>query len=52
MVSTAKHGNQESVQVDLSLLSGIVGEMEDMKDMISGLKSKYTGAKVSVMSFQ
>ena len=48
MVASAKHNQQDTVQVDLSLLSGIVGEVEDLKEALVALKSKYTGAKVGL----
>jgi len=47
ILTTARHAGKESIQLDVSLLGGLVGEMEDMKEMIVALKNKYTGAKVS-----
>lgn len=46
LVASAKHANNDKVQVDLMLLANIVSETEDLRDQISGLRSKYTGAKV------
>ena len=46
-VEAAKHGGQEVVQVDLAVLTGVVSEVEELKDAITALKNKYTGAKVS-----
>jgi hypothetical protein len=48
IVAEAKHNGKEKVEVDLGLLSGIVGEVEELRDALSGLKSKYTGVKVSL----
>jgi predicted RNase H-like nuclease (RuvC/YqgF family) len=47
MIATAKHNGKESVPIDVALLNGLVLEMEDMKEIISALRNKYTGAKVS-----
>lgn len=46
MVATNKHIGHDTIPVDLNLLSGIVAEVEDLKDFIAGLTNKYTGAKV------
>ncbi len=46
MVATNKHIGHDTIPVDLNLLSGIVAEVEDLKDVIAGLTNKYTGAKV------
>ena len=46
MIATAKHTQQESVTVDLSLLSSMLSEAEDLKDTLASLNRKYTGAKV------
>lgn len=46
-IAQAKHNGKETVPVDVTLLNGLVMEMEDMKEIIVSLKSKYTGAKVS-----
>lgn len=51
MVADAKHGNREKVEVDVKVLSGVVAEIEELKDVISGLRNKYTGAKVSTSFF-
>lgn len=47
LVADAKQGSKERVEVDVRLLSGIVAEVEELKEVISGLRNKYTGAKVS-----
>lgn len=47
LVASAKHGNTENVSVDLTVLSGVVAEVEELRDIVVGLRSKYTGAKVS-----
>ena len=49
MIAQAKHNGKENVPVDVALLNGLVMEMEDMKEIIVALKSKYTGAKVSLL---
>jgi hypothetical protein len=46
-VAGAKHAGEQTVSVDLSVLVGIVAEVEELKEFTTGLKSKYTGAKVS-----
>ena len=46
-VAAAKHGGQENVQVDLTVLSGVISEVEELKDALTALKNKYTGVKVS-----
>lgn len=46
VVAGARHGTQDSVQVSLGVLNGIVGEVEDLRDALSGMKNKYTGVKV------
>lgn len=46
-VAGAKHAGEQTVSVDLSVLDGIVAEVEELKEFTTGLKSKYTGAKVS-----
>lgn len=50
MVASAKHANNDKVQIDLMLLANVVSETEDLRDQISGLRSKYTGAKVRGLS--
>lgn len=52
LVAAAKHSNNDKVQIDLMLLANIVNETEDLKDQISGLRSKYTGAKVGRVRIQ
>ena len=47
VVATAKHTGQETIPVEVHLLNGVIGEMEDMKEMIASLKNKYMGVKVS-----
>jgi hypothetical protein len=47
VVADAKQGSRERVEVDVRLLSGIVAEVEELKEVIAGLRNKYTGAKVS-----
>lgn len=49
LVASAKHANNDKVQVDLMLLANIVSETEDLRDQISGLRSKYSGAKVCLV---
>lgn len=46
MIAEAKHTGKERVEVDVKTLSGIVGEVEELKEVIAGLRNKYTGAKV------
>lgn len=48
MVAKGQHVGQDTVPVDLNVLSEMIAEMEDLKDIVTGLKNKYTGAKVSV----
>ena len=50
MLAAAKIGGKDSIEMDVGLLSGLIGEMDDMKETISALRSKYTGAKVSRLS--
>lgn len=50
VVAQAKHTNQETVPVDVHLLNGVIAEMEDLKDLVSSLRHKYMGVKVSTMS--
>ncbi|WRT70298.1 uncharacterized protein IL334_007296 [Kwoniella shivajii] len=45
LVAAAKHKEEDKLEVDLSVLSGVIQEIEDLRDTITGLKSKYTGAK-------
>ncbi|WVR00219.1 hypothetical protein IAU59_007361 [Kwoniella sp. CBS 9459] len=45
LVAGAKHREEDSVQVDVSVLSGMIAEIEELRDAIAGLKSKYTGVK-------
>lgn len=49
LVAEAKHGSKDKMEVDVKVLSGIVAEIEELKDVISGLRNKYTGAKVSLV---
>jgi hypothetical protein len=49
VVAEAKHRGRERVEVDVSLLSGIIGEVEELRDALTGLKSKYTGVKVGAI---
>jgi hypothetical protein len=44
-VAEAKHTGKEKVEVDLSVLVGIVGEVEDVRETLLGLRDKYTGIK-------
>ena len=52
IVAEAKHKGKDKVEVDLGVLSGIIGEIEELKDALSGLKSKYTGVKVRAATAQ
>lgn len=45
-VAAAKHAGKDNIPMELSALSAIIEEMEEMKDSITGLKSKYMGVKV------
>nr|XP_031860486.1 uncharacterized protein CI109_004097 [Kwoniella shandongensis]KAA5527558.1 hypothetical protein CI109_004097 [Kwoniella shandongensis] len=45
LVAGAKHREEETVQVDVTVLSGVIAEVEELRDAIAGLKNKYTGAK-------
>ena len=47
ILAAAKHAGKDSIILDTSLLSGMIGEMEEMKDSINALQNKYSGAKVS-----
>lgn len=47
LLAGAKFREEESVNVDVGLLSGIIKEVEDLKEAMVSLKSRYTGAKVS-----
>ena len=47
LVASAKNDGLECVPVDLSVLSGIIGEVEELREALIALKSKYTGVKVS-----
>jgi hypothetical protein len=47
LVAGAKFSGLEKVEVDMGVLVGVVGEVEDLKEALEGLKSKYTGIKVS-----
>ena len=49
LVAAAKHNGHDRMSLELGMLSGVISEMEDSKDTIAGLKSKYTGAKVIVL---
>ncbi|WWC71939.1 uncharacterized protein I206_105898 [Kwoniella pini CBS 10737] len=45
LVAGAKHRGEDKSEVDLSVLTGVIQEIEELRDTITGLKSKYTGAK-------
>ncbi|ORY33516.1 hypothetical protein BCR39DRAFT_463757 [Naematelia encephala] len=45
LLAAAKHTGANSVPVDTSILDGIVAEVEDLNQLVQGLKNKYTGAK-------
>ena len=45
-VAAAKHAGKDQVQVDLSLLSGVIAEIEGFSEAMSSLKNKYTATKV------
>lgn len=47
LLAGAKFRDEESVNVDVAVLSGIVKEVEDLREAMVGLKNRYTGAKVS-----
>lgn len=42
-----KFREEESVNVDVVVLSGIVKEVEDLREVMVGLKKRYIGVKVS-----
>lgn len=46
-IAEAKHQNKERVDLDLSVLVGIVSEVEEVRETLKGLRDKYTGVKVS-----
>ena len=48
LVSAGKHLGQYNIAMDMNLLLGVIAEVEDLRDVIGGLKNKYTGAKVSI----
>jgi hypothetical protein len=45
-IASAKHASDDKVHIDTLLLSSILAETEDLREQVSGLKSKYSGAKV------
>ncbi|WVQ67092.1 uncharacterized protein L199_005286 [Kwoniella botswanensis] len=45
LVAGAKHREEDKIEVDLTVLSGVIQEIEELRDTITGLKNKYTGAK-------
>jgi hypothetical protein len=47
VVAASKTAGNDKVQIDSMLLANIVSETEDLREQIAGLKSKYSGAKVS-----
>ncbi|KAK4687927.1 Rho-type GTPase-activating protein 1/2, partial [Tremellales sp. Uapishka_1] len=51
MVASAKHSNEETVPVETALLAGVIREFEELNNMISGLKNKYTGARRSSQQY-
>lgn len=46
LVAEAKHTGNDRVEVDVSVLSGVMVEMEDVREVLAGLRKKYTGVKV------
>ncbi|WVN86424.1 uncharacterized protein L203_101588 [Cryptococcus depauperatus CBS 7841] len=51
ILARAKHNEEESVNVDTTLLVGIVREVEDLREALTGLKNKYTGVKRSSQQY-
>jgi hypothetical protein len=49
-IATAKLASDDKIQIDTLLLGNIMAETEDLRDQIAGLKSKYSGAKVCLLS--
>ncbi|WWC91633.1 uncharacterized protein L201_006579 [Kwoniella dendrophila CBS 6074] len=45
LVAAAKHKDEDKIEVDTTVLSGVIQEIEELRDTITGLKNKYTGAK-------
>jgi hypothetical protein len=50
-VAAAKSASNDKIQIDALLLANIVSETEDLRDQVAGLKSKYSGAKVSLFRY-
>lgn len=51
LLAGAKFREEESVNVDVAVLSGIVKEVEDLREAMVGLKKRYTGAKRSSQQY-
>jgi hypothetical protein len=49
-VASAKQTSDEKVNIDMLLLGNVLTETEDLRDQIAGLKSKYSGAKASLVA--
>ncbi|TYJ58817.1 hypothetical protein B9479_000249 [Cryptococcus floricola] len=51
LLAEAKFREKEHVNVDVGVLTGVIREVEEMREAMMGLKNKYTGAKRSSQQY-